>query len=463
MESGAKVGSDKSFTVELWPIGRPVPYAKNARKLSASAIDKVALSLREFGFRQPIVVDAMGVVVVGHTRLAAAKRLGLLEVPVHVAAGLTTAQVKAYRLMDNRSNQETDWDLSLLGDELTELAGLDQDLALTGFNPDEIDALLRVKAEGLTGADEVPAPPEVAVSAPGDMWLLGRHRLLCGDSTSADAMARLMGAEKAGMVFTDPPYNVDYDAEARPNGPTSDHRSAHPLGKIKNDRMSAVAFRSFLDAVYGAMNGVLGAGRAIYICHADTEGHHFRNAFIAQPWKLQSCLIWKKTVLVFGRADYHWMHEPILMGEKDGETDELVTHEPVLYGWKEGARHQFHGGRKQTTVWEIPTDHANKADADTKDGYVHPTQKPVALIVRAVKNSSAAGEAVLDPFGGSGSTAIACEKTGRGARLIELDPRYCDVIVKRWEAFTGQRAVLEGDGRVFSEVAASRVDLALVS
>lgn len=451
MKAAVKVGNGKSFTVELWPIGRPIPYAKNARKLSASAVDKVALSLREFGFRQPIVVDASGVVVVGHTRLAAAKRLGMTEVPVHVAAGLTAAQVKAYRLMDNRSNQETDWDLALLGDELAELVGLEQDLALTGFNPDEIDALLRVKGEGLTGDDEVPAPPEVAVSAPGDMWLLGRHRLLCGDSTSIDAMARLMGAEKAGMVFTDPPYNVDYDAGARPGA------GAGSLGKIMNDHMPSEAFRSFLDSVYSAINGALLAGRAIYICHADTQGHHFRNAFIAQPWKLQSCLIWKKTVLVFGRADYHWMHEPILMGEKDGEIDGLVTHDPVLYGWKEGARHQFHGGRKQTTVWEIPTDNANKADADTKDGYVHPTQKPVALIVRAVKNSSAAGEAVLDPFGGSGSTAIACEKTGRGARLIELDPKYCDVIVKRWEAFTGQRAVLEGDGRAFSEVAAGRV------
>jgi DNA modification methylase len=426
--------------VEMWPISRPIPYAKNARKLSGRALDVIVASLQEFGFQQPIVVDAKDVIVAGHTRLMGAKKLEMTQVPVHVAANLTPAQCAAYRLMDNRSSQETSWDFELLGAELLDLKAVDFDLALTGFDTEEIGGLL-IKAglsEGLTDEDAVPEPPEDPVTVPGDLWLLGGHRVLCGDSTSVDATQRLCGADGADMVFTDPPYNVDYDPEARASYFSPD-RLQHKLGKIKNDTKSPEDFRTFLDLVYGNINIALKPGHPIYICHADTEGHHFRNAFIAQPWKLQSCLIWKKTVLVFGRADYHWMHEPI------------------LYGWKEGDAHVWTGDRKQTTIWEIATDHYAKPESDTGGKYVHPTQKPVALPERAISNSSLPGNSVLDLFGGSGSTLIACEKIGRSGRLMELDPKYVDVIVNRWQAFSGKTAILDGDGRKFDELKAERM------
>ena len=259
-----------------------------------------------------------------------------------------------------------------------------------------------------------------------------------GTRQALSRSAWLLDRGLADMVFTDPPYNVDYDPESRPNGPTSDERAAKPLGKIRNDKKSPQEFRSFLDAVYTAVDSAVHPGRAIYICHADTEGHHFRNAFIAQPWKLQSCLIWKKTSLVFGRADYHWMHEP------------------VLYGWKEGEAHVWTGDRKQTTIIEVATEHLDRS-GDTNGKYVHPTQKPVKLILIALENSSSPGETVLDVFGGSGSTMIAAEKSGRRARLMELDPKFVDVIVKRWQMFTGRKATLESDGRCFDDVSAERL------
>jgi DNA modification methylase len=327
----------------------------------------------------------------------------------------------------------------LLATELAALNLSEYDLALTGFEPREVTELLARASGGRTDPDEVPAPPINPVAKNGDLWLLGGHRLLCGDSTSLEAVATLMGAEKADMVFTDPPYNVDYDAEARPNGPTSAERKARPLGKIQNDKKSPAEFRAFLDLVYQAIDSVLKPGRALYICHADTEGHHFRNAFLAMPWKLQSCLIWSKTVMVFGRADYHWQHEP------------------VLYGWKEGAAHVWHGDRRQTTIIEVATDHMAPSSSDTAGVYVHPTQKPVALIEQALTNSSLADELVLDLFGGSGSTLIACQKMGRWARLMELDAKYVDVIIVRWQNFTGKAATLAGDGRTFAELTEDRL------
>jgi DNA modification methylase len=409
------------FTVETRPLDSIKPYERNARKIPEAAIAKVALSLETYGWRQPIVVDKDGVIVVGHGRRLAALKLGWTEAPVHVATDLSAAQIKAYRIMDNRSHEEADWDLRLLGGELADLRALDMDLGLTGLEPLDMEAAFAtaVTVEApLTDPGSVPALPKEAIAKPGDVWILGTHRLMCGDSTMVDDVAKLMDGAKAHMVFTDPPYNVDYDGDARPNGSKKTR-----FDKILNDHMGAEDFRAFLDLVYSNLDIHLEAGRAIYICHADTEGHHFRNAFLAQPWKLQSCLIWAKSVLCFGRADYHWMHEPI------------------LYGWKEGAPHVWHGDRKQTSLIEVKTDHYNKSECDT-DGYVHPTQKPVGLIAIALNNSSVAGEIVLDLFGGSGSTLIACEKAARSARLMEKDPRYCDVIVARWEAFTGGKAVL---------------------
>lgn len=423
-----------TLLIEWWPVERPQPYPKNARILSDRAVDTLAASIREFGWRQPIVVDAKDVIIAGHTRLLAAQKLGLTTVPVHVALNLSPAQVKAYRLMDNRTADETSWDEDALAADLAEIQAMNISLDLTGFLGTEIEELLKPAPQ--TPEDDVPEAPATPVSLAGDLWLLGGHRVLCGDSTSTDAVSRLCGEDKADMVFTDPPYNVDYDPEARESY-FSKKRKAKPLGKIRNDVKTPEAFRAFLDAVYKCLDEAVKPGRGIYICHADTEGHHFRNAFIAQPWKLQSCLIWKKSVIVFGRADYQWIHEPI------------------LYGWKEGEAHVWEGDRKQTTVWEIATDHYNKPECDT-DGYVHPTQKPVALIAKALENSSKPGDIVLDLFGGSGSTLIACDKLTRRARLMELDPRYVDVVVARWQEFTGGAARLDGDGRTFEEIRAER-------
>lgn len=328
---------------------------------------------------------------------------------------------KAANIAANQHGGE--FEISILSEWITELNALDFDMELTGFSEKELNKLIKPESTtGHTDEDSVPELPKEPVTKHGDIYQLGSHKLMCGDSTVITDIEKLIEKEKMDMVFTDPPYNVDYDPEARVST-FSKERLNNKLGKIKNDKKSPEAFRQFLDDVYSSLNIALKAGAPIYICHADTEGHHFRNAFIAQPWKMQSCLIWKKTVLCFGLADYQWIHEPI------------------LYGWKEGESHQWHGDRKQTTVFEFPTDHYNKKEADT-DGYVHPTQKPVNLISYALSNSSKPNDNVIDLFGGSGSTMIACEKNSRRAFLMELDPKYCDVIVKRWENFTGQKAKL---------------------
>jgi len=308
---------------------------------------------------------------------------------------------------------------------LGELSAIpDFDIELTGFDVDEVASLnpAEVVEEDDFDVDDALADIDEPVTKLGDIILLGRHQLMCGDSTKMMDVDMLMDGVKVDMVFTDPPYNVNYNPEKR-HTHLSPKRIEKPLGTIQNDKMAPAQFRDFLDNVYSCINGVLKEGRAIYICHADKEGHHFRSAFVSQPWLLKSCIIWKKTVLVFGRGDYHWMHEPI------------------LYGWKEGDSHLWEGDRKQTTVWEFPSDHYNKAESDTKGKYVHPTQKPVALVVRAIKNSSRLEDVVLDVFIGSGSTLIACEQTNRICYGMELDEKYCDVIVKRWEEFTNQKAI----------------------
>jgi DNA modification methylase len=385
--------------VELWPIDKPVPYPKNARKISDQAIDKVASSIRAFGFRQPIVVDTEGVIVVGHARLLGAKTLGLQLVPVHCADNLTPAEIRGYRLADNRTNQETEWNTDRLCEELKDLMVQDFDLALTGFDPDEIAAYTIETTEGLTDEDETPAVPEIAITEAGDLWMLGNHRLLCGDSASIGAVERLMDGQKADLAVTDPPYNVDYE------GKTKDKL------RIKNDKMSDQGFVQFLRHVYAGLAVAVKDGAAVYVFHADTFGHHFRQQFINAGFHLSGVCIWKKQTIVMGRSDFHWKHEP------------------VLYGWKNGASHAWYGDRKQSTVWEF--------DGPTRSD-LHPTMKPVALIEYPLSLSSKSGDMVIDLFGGSGSTLIGCEKTGRSARLMELDPKYCDVIVRRWQNFTGK-------------------------
>lgn len=433
------------------------PYPGNPRRNEA-AVAKVAASIREFGFRQPIVVDEAMTVVVGHTRLLAAKSLGLETVPVHIARGLSPAKVRAYRLADNRTNEEADWDLEKLRAELTGLQLDGFDLALTGFDDDELATALGGGRGRGVDPDAAPAPWARPVSCPGDVWLLGAHRVTCGDSTVVTDLERLMAGAQADACWTDPPYNVAYQSKL--------------AGSIANDDMPSAQFRAFLLDAFVSAFTVLKPGGAIYVAHADTEGLNFRGAFIDAGFKLSGCLVWVKQSLVLGRSDYQWQHEPI------------------LYGWKPGASHSWFGGRKKTTVQDL----GSPALSVLEDGSVlvsigsetfvitgkglqveglassvirvekpkrsadHPTMKPVELIIRHLENSTPVGAVVLDPFGGSGSTLIACEMTGRQARLCELDGRFVDVIVRRWEEFTGKKAVLEGAGIGFEAAADARYD-----
>lgn len=402
---------------KMVPLSELKGHPKNRNTHPTEQIRRLAEILEYQGFRYPIKVSLLsGFVTSGHGRIEAARLNGWTEVPVNFQEYDSEAQEYADVQADNAIASWAELDLAGINQDIGDL-GPDFNIDLLGIEDFVLEPA--EKLEPQCDEDEVPEHVEPRTKRV-DVYQLGRHRLMCGDSTLIYDVERLMSGDKADMVFTDPPYNVNYDPEARASY-FSPERLANKLGTIQNDKKSPKEFRQFLDDVYTSLNLSLRDGGAIYICHADTEGHHFRNAFIAQPWKLQSCLIWKKTVLVFGRADYHWMHEPI------------------LYGWKEGASHEWYGDRKQTTIIEIATDHYNKKESDTK-GYVHPTQKPIRLIESALNNSCPRGGLVLDLFGGSGSTLIAAEKTQRRANLCELDPKYCDVIVARWEKYTGKKA-----------------------
>jgi DNA modification methylase len=399
--------------ISFWPLERIIPYARNARHIPPAAVAKVAASIEEFGWRQPIVVDGKGVIICGHTRLLAAQKLGLKEATVHVADNLTPAQVRAYRLLDNRSHEETSWDRDLLGLELLDLQGMGVDLDLTGFNTEELDRYL-ARSGGLCDEDAVPEVPETAVSAPGDLWLLGRHRLLCGDATVAGSYERVLAGRPADMTFTDPPYGVDYV------GKTKQHLT------LQNDHRGSqweILLRDACANLLGVTQG------AVYICMSSAELDTLKTAFTTAGGHWSTFIIWMKNTFTLGRSDYQRQYEPI------------------LYGWREGRGHYWCGARDQGDVWCIDRPQVND---------LHPTMKPVGLVERAIANSSRSGETVLDPFGGSGSTLIGCEKTGRAARLIELDPRYVDTTVVRWQEFTGAEAVLEGDGRSFREVVDER-------
>lgn len=383
-------------------IGELMPWDQNPRKNEA-AVDKVAESIRRFGFGSPILARPNGEVIAGHTRLKAAERLGLDRVPVRYL-DLDPADAHLLALADNKLGEIAEWDETLLAEILKDLDP--EDAALAGFGAEELEDLLSELEEPgtfLTDPDDVPEVPEEPSTKPGDLWLMGRHRLLCGDGTRAEDVERLMDGHKATMVFTDPPYNVDYV------GKTKDAL------KIQNDSMSDADFFRFLLAAYECMLTHTEPGGAIYVCHADSEGTNFRKALVEAGWLLKQCLIWVKSAFVMGRQDYHWQHEPI------------------LYGWAPGSAHHWHGDRKQSTVWNF--DRPNRSED-------HPTMKPVELVERALANSSVRGGKVLDLFGGSGTTLVACEKNGRSAFLMELDPHYCDVIVRRWEHFTGKKAEL---------------------
>ena len=385
--------------VELWPVEAVTPYPHNPRH-NGPAVDAVAASLRAFGFRQPIVVDGDGVIVVGHTRLKAAVKLGLTHVPVHVARDLTPEQAKAYRLADNQTATLAAWDDDRLTAELLALREDEFDLTLTGFDPDELDRLLAAAGSSavLADSDAVPDPPVEAETRPGDVWTLGRHRLVCGDSTNPDHFARLMRGDAADLLLTDPPYNVAY------TGKTADALT------IENDAHDPAVYERFLTAALTTVLPHLKPGGGFYLWHADVMGLPARAAVAAAGLTVRQCLVWAKSAFTLGRQDYQWRHEP------------------CLYGWRDGGPHTWLGDRSQTTVLEFDRP-AKNAD--------HPTMKPIALFAYLVGNSCRRDGVVLDPFAGSGTALLACEQTGRAARLLELDPRYCDVIARRFEAATG--------------------------
>lgn len=389
-----------------------IPYARNSRTHSEAQVAQIAASIREFGFTNPVLVDADGGIIAGHGRLLAARKLGMAEVPVIELAHLTDAQRRAYVIADNKLALNAGWDDEMLRVEFDGLKADGFDLALTGFSMDEIAALEPVQlAEGLTDEDEAPAAADIAISRLGDIWVCGKHRVMCGDSTSQTDMEALTAGQAVDMWLTDPPYNVAYE------GKTKDAL------KIQNDSMSDELFRAFLRDAYVTADTVMKPGAVFYIWHADSEGYNFRGAAKDAGWKVRQCLIWRKQTMVMGRQDYHWKHEP------------------CLYGWKEGAGHLWASDRKQTTILEF--------DRPSRSGE-HPTMKPVALFEYQMLNNTKGGDIVLDSFGGSGTTLIAAEKNGRHARLMELDPKYCDVIVKRWQDFTGKQATLEATGEPFA-------------
>ncbi len=407
-----------SLTVEWWEVGRPIPYARNARVCPESAIAKVATSIREYGFRQPIVVDVEGVVIAGHTRLLAAKQLGLQKVPVHVATDLSPAQVKAYRLSDNRSAEETSWDLELLPLELEGLASLEYDLDLLGFEKNELSMLMMTVKEGLSGPDEVPDPPPEPITRPGDLWQMGPHRLLCGDSTDPECVKRLVNGQRANLMATDPPYLVDYDGGHHPatvgNGGKAGKAYEKEWDAYKDPAHSTEFYAAFLQA---AIAEALTDSPAIYQFFAITRVECVLAAWRAVGLLPHQTLIWKKSRAVLTYSDYLW------------------DYEPFLYGWIEGRRPERRPPADARCVWEV------ESKSEDSPGAVHPTIKPVELIRRQVIYHTSPGDLIYEPFCGSGTALVAAEQTGRVCHAMEQSPVFCDVAVARWEAFSGEKAV----------------------
>jgi DNA modification methylase len=425
--------------IELRQLADITPYEQNPR-LNDDAVEAVMASIREFGFRQPIVVDGDGVIICGHTRYKAAQRLGLEKVPVHVATDLTPAQIKALRIADNKTGEIAEWNLELLPIELAELQGMDFDLGLLGFDQDELARLLDPGVqEGLCDPDEIPAPPDEAITQPGDLWILGEHRLLCGDSSKPADLDRLLDGQPIHLCNTDPPYNVK--VEPRSNnaiaaGLSSFQGTTHHQGldlarhpekskptqkklrakdrPLANDFVSDNEFDRLLDAWFGNIARVLVPGRGFYIWGGYANCGNYPPFLKKHGLYFSQAVIWDKQHPVLTRKDF------------------MGAHEWCFYGWKEGAAHEFFGPNNATDLW-----HVKKVNPQSM---VHLTEKPVELAVRAMQYSSRTGENVLDLFGGSGSTLIAAQQTGRRAFLMELDPLYCDVIVQRFEQFTGEKA-----------------------
>lgn len=402
-------------------IDKLIPYARNARTHNKEQIAQLRASLREFGFISPVIVDKDYNIIAGHGRVAAAKEEGIFEVPCVFAEHLTEAQKRAYILADNRLALNAGWDEEMLSVEIADLQANAFDVSVLGFNDAELNKLMGaledVKDDDFDVEGEMQKP---VVSKPGDLWLLGNHRLVCGDSTKEDTFTLLMDGKAANLVVTDPPYNVNYEGSA---------------GKIRNDNMADEKFYQFLLDAFTLTGKVMAQDASIYVFHADTEGLNFRRAFAEAGFYLSGTCIWKKQSLVLGRSPYQWKHEP------------------VLFGWKKTGKHAWYADRKQSTIWEF-----DKPKKNTD----HPTMKPVPLIAYPILNSSMTGCIVLDPFGGSGSTLIACEQTNRVCYTVELDEKYCDVIVKRYIECVGSAdaayLIRNGKRTQYADVAGQALD-----
>ncbi len=415
-----------NLQIERWPLDRLLPYAANARTHSDAQVAEIAGSIREYGFNNPVLVDDHGILIAGHGRLLAARRLGLTEVPVIRLGHLTETQARAFRIADNRIALNAGWDDELLSAELARLVEDGTTLDGLGFDTTELNRLLALEApaSGLTDEDAAPEPPATPVTRPGDLWRLGDHRLLCGDATVATDVERLLEGSRPHLLITDPPYGVAYDPAWRNAVRTPSDRT----GKVAND-----------DRADWREAWSLFPGDVAYVWHAAIHATTVAESLIACGFEIRAQIIWSKTRFALGRGDYHWQHEPL------------------LYLVRRGAKSHWQGARDQSTLWSIAP--AGGEDAATNHG----TQKPVEVMRRPMVNNSARGEAVYDPFCGSGTTLIAAETTGRVGFALEIDPAYCDVIVQRWEAFTGRQVLLDGSAAGFAAMARDRGTVDIVS
>ena len=413
----------RSGTLERRSVSDLIPYARNARTHSDGQVAQIAASIREFGFTNPVLIDADNGIIAGHGRVLAARKLGLADVPVLVLDYLTDAQRRAYVIADNKLALNAGWDDEALRAEIESLGDDEFDLTLLGFDEAELNALMAEKSEGLTDPDEVPEVGDMAVTELGEVWLLGRHRLVFGDSTDADTVAKALNGVEPHLMVTDPPYGVNYDPNWRNETADSTGHTigATAVGKVLND-----------DRADWSEAWALFPGDVAYVWHAGNKAHIVATSLIDAGLEIRSQLVWAKHRMVIGRGHYH------------------PHHEPCWYAVRKGASGRWSGDRKQTTLWQIQH---QKSDTG------HGTQKPVECMKRPIENNSSAGQAVYEPFSGSGTTIIAGEMTGRSIHAIELNPAYVDVAIKRWQDFTGQTATLDGNGRTFAELSAERLPM----
>lgn len=421
----AKKGQAAKYEIEWRSVDDLIPYARNSRTHSKDQVAQIAASIREFGWTNPILVDGDGTIIAGHGRVMAARKLGEKEVPCIELGHLTEAQKRAYVIADNQLALNAGWDAEMLKVEIAELVDADFDLGLLGFDDAMLAGLTGVETEGLTDPDDVPEPPVVPVTVLGDVWVMGRHRIICGSSTEADTVAKLLLDVKPHLMVTDPPYGVEYDASWRDDRLGKTGATGTAKGKVMND-----------DRADWREAWALFPGDVAYVWHADLRAREVVESLEVCGFKMRAQIIWAKSSLAMSRGHYHFQHEPCWYAVRE----------------RSGATAHWSGDRKQSTLWQI--------DKPRKSETGHSTQKPIECMKRPIENNSSPGQAVYEPFSGSGTTIIAGEITGRHIYAVELNPAYVDVAVKRWQDFTGEQAILDGDGRTFDEIAGTRLQKA---